>query len=368
MTTPDTPPLPRDMSGLVMDDVYHAYEDNAVVRGVSLNVGAGEVACLLGPSGCGKTTLLRLAAGLETLQQGQISLACTVLADGTSGLQTPPEARRIGLMFQDYALFPHLTIIENVLFGIAPSNKERQTWARESLERIGLGHLADSYSHTLSGGQQQRVALLRALAPEPRVLLLDEPFSGMDVTLRASVREETLAILKETGVSACMVTHDPEEAMFMADRILIMNKGRIVQAGTPVETYFNPVNAFVANLFGPVNKLTGTVRSGQVETPLGRFPVADISDGTSVQIFIRPEGLLLTPAPDSPIPGARVGTILSARLLGRSSHVQVQCAQNENGMPAPIMQVRVPGVFQPPEGTSVAVGLDPDQVFIFPAE
>lgn len=357
----------RDMSGLVMEDVHHAYGGTEVVRGVSLSVGAGEVACLLGPSGCGKTTLLRLAAGLETLQKGRISLACTVLADGARGLQTPPEARRIGLMFQDYALFPHLTILENVLFGVPSGNRERRAWARDGLARIGLGALIDSYPHTLSGGQQQRVALLRALAPEPRVLLLDEPFSGMDVTLRASVREETLSILKETGVSACMVTHDPEEAMFMADRILIMNQGRIVQGGTPVETYFHPATAFVANLFGPVNRLSGTVRNGRATTPLGDFPVDGIAEGTRVHIFIRPEGLLLTPTDSTPAQGARVGAVLSARLLGRSSHVSVRCASAGAGADVPVMQARVPGVFLPAEGSAVTVGLDPDQVFIFPA-
>lgn len=355
------------IGGIAVDDLHHAYDGTEVVRGVSFKVEPGKLACLLGPSGCGKTTLLRLAAGLETVQQGRITIGETVVGDGAGHLQTPPERRGVGLMFQDYALFPHLTLMENVTFGLGPDAQHRRDWARRSLGRMGLGHLAEAYPHTLSGGQQQRVALLRALAPEPRVLLLDEPFSGMDVTLRASVREETLSILKETGVAAVMVTHDPEEAMFMADEILIMNEGRIVQAGAPVETYFNPANAFVANLFGPVNKLLGTVKNGHAETVLGSFATDGLADGTAVNVFIRPEGLKLAQVDTATADGERVATVLSARLLGRSSHVRLRCSDHEDGV-TPEMQARVPGVFLPEESSQVGVALDPRQVFIFPAE
>ena len=153
-------------------------------------------------------------------------------------------------MFQDYALFPHLNVFENVVFGLTENIPERRKWAEKALTRLDLAEYAESYPHILSGGQQQRVALLRSLAPEPRVLLLDEPFSGLDVTRRADVRSETRGFLKETGVATLMVTHDPEEAMFMADRILVMDQGRILQDGTPVQTYYQPQNAFVASFFG----------------------------------------------------------------------------------------------------------------------
>ncbi|MEQ9575581.1 MAG: ABC transporter ATP-binding protein [Rhodospirillales bacterium] len=257
MTAPATPPLAAasKADGLHMLNVSHAFGDNTVVSGVSVFVNPGELVCLLGPSGCGKTTLLRLAAGLETLQVGRITIGEDTVADGHGGAQMPPEKRNVGLMFQDFALFPHLTVYENIVFGLADKDRTRRDWARGTLATMGLGDYADTFPHTLSGGQQQRVALLRALAPAPRVLLLDEPFSGLDVNRRAQIRQDTFHILSRSGIATLMVTHDPEEAMFMADRILVMQHGRIVQSGTPVEIYFHPQTVFVAELFGPVNRL-----------------------------------------------------------------------------------------------------------------
>jgi len=259
----------------------------------------------------------------------------------------------------------------------------------------------------LSGGQQQRAALLRALAPEPRVLLLDEPFSGLDVTRRAQVREETLGLLKQTGVATLMVTHDPEEAMFMADRILVMVEGRIVQAGTPVETYFQPVDSFVAALFGPINQFSGVVEGGRILTPIGPFTASNLIDGTRADILVRPEGLRLAlpgettargyadpppfalpaadagpdanppasarPQPPQPTPmscrAAPVGActtparILSAHLLGRSSHVHLAANGLDNG--EIILHAQVPGVFLPAAGTEVTITVDPRQAFVF---
>jgi len=278
------------MSGLHLNNVSHAYDNrNPVLSGISVFVAPGELVCLLGPSGCGKTTLLRVAAGLELLQVGQVTIAEKVVAEGRDGLHVPPEKRGIGLMFQDYALFPHLNVFENVTFGLTENIPERRKWAEKALARMDLAEYAESYPHILSGGQQQRVALLRALAPEPRVLLLDEPFSGLDVTRRADVRAETLGFLKETGVATLMVTHDPEEAMFMADRILVMDQGRILQDGTPVQTYYQPQNAFVAALFGPVNRLRGKVKGNRVETPLGAFEAKNLDDGETVEIVCEPK-------------------------------------------------------------------------------
>jgi len=194
--------------GLHISNLSHDFDDLAVVRGVSVFVAPGEVVCLLGPSGCGKTTLLRVAAGLERLQRGHIHIGETIVADAASGMHTPPERRGIGLMFQDYALFPHLNARDNIRFGIGADTRERRQWIENALEIMDLRERANNFPHTLSGGQQQRVALLRALAPEPSVLFLDEPFSGLDVTRRANVRQQTLAILKETGVATLMVTHD----------------------------------------------------------------------------------------------------------------------------------------------------------------
>jgi iron(III) transport system ATP-binding protein len=287
-----------------------------------------------------------------------------VVAQG-GGKQTPPEARGVGLMFQDYALFPHLTIRDNVTFGISARAPERRTWVERGIERMGLGPFAETYPHTLSGGQQQRVALLRALAPGPRVMLLDEPFSGLDVGLRAQVRDDTLGLLKETGVATLMVTHDPEEAMLMADRLFIMNDGRIVQAGTPVEVYFQPTNAFVAQLFGPVNRLEGRALGGRVETPLGVFAAPGLADGAAVQILIRIEGLRAGPPGSAPPPdsGQPVAMrVLDARSLGRASVLHLAFGNGRLTLLA-----RVPGVFLPEPDQPVLVWTNPAQTFVFPA-
>lgn len=352
------------MTGLSLRDVSHAYDGHRVVRGISLAVEPGEVVCLLGPSGCGKTTLLRLAAGLETLQEGCIAIGERPVAVG-GGAQVPPEQRGVGLMFQDFALFPHLTIFDNVVFGLSEAAIERREWGRRVLERMGMASLANSYPHTLSGGQQQRVALLRALAPEPRVLLLDEPFSDLDANSRIQVREETLSLLKETRVATLMVTHDPEEAMFMADRILVMKAGAIIQSGTPRDIYFAPASSYVASLFGPVNRLAAKVSRGEVVTPLGRFPAGAFEEGRRTWVLVRPEAVRLTPCRGETGDGL-CGRVISARLLGGTSHVRVGCEAGDGGE-AIQLQARVPGVFLPDAGTRVRIAIDPAQAFVFAA-
>lgn len=346
---------------LKMDNVRHRFDGPEVVRGVSLELHAGEFLCLLGPSGCGKTTLLRLAAGLEHIQQGVVQLGGQTVGDA-KGRHVPPELRRVGLMFQDFALFPHLTVRQNICFGVKKMTRECRAWINQTAERMGIADLMAAYPHTLSGGQQQRVALVRALAPEPRALLLDEPFSGLDVTRRALVREETLALVQDTGIAAMMVTHDPEEAMFMADRILVMHEGRIVQAGSPAETYFSPANAYVAGLFGPVNRLCHTVRDGVVKTPLGNFVAAGMPDGAQVEILIRPEGVLINN--DDSTPGCNA-KVLSARLLGHVSHLRLvaECG-SADGLG---IQARVPGAFLPERGSHVRIRVDQEKAFVFPA-
>lgn len=353
------------MTGLRLDGVSHAYGTHEVVRDVSFAVHPGELVCLLGPSGCGKTTLLRLAAGLESAQRGRIIIEDRIVADAETGLHVPPEHRGVGLMFQDFALFPHLTILENITFGLPESAGERRQWSRDMLERMNLASLAKTYPHTLSGGQQQRVALLRALAPEPRVLLLDEPFSDLDSNSRTQVREETLALLKETRVATLMVTHDPEEAMFMADRILVMRNGAIAQAGAPREIYFQPCSAFVAGLFGPANRLRGVVRRGHVETPLGAFDAPGLDEGCPARILIRPEAVSLTRCVIADTAGIQ-GRVTSARLLGRSSYIRVCCC-DEATQEEVHLQARVPGVFLPEDGTTVSVRIDEERVFVFDA-
>lgn len=354
---------------LDLEGIAHRYDIEVVVRDVSLSVGRGEVVCLLGPSGCGKTTVLRLAAGLETLQQGVIRIAGRIVAG--EGRNDPPEARGVGIVFQDYALFPHLTVEQNVRFGVARSaiGRAPADAARETLALVGMSGFAAAYPHMLSGGQQQRVALARALAPKPPVLLLDEPFSGLDARLRDTVRDEALHILKESGTAVMMVTHDPEEAMFMADRIAVMQDGGIEQVGAPSEIYFAPASAFVAGFLGDVNRLSGKVEDGAVKTPFGMVPAGGISDGTAVELLIRPEALQLrktAPGEDHPATAAKV---LAARLLGRTSlvHLCMKGGSVSGDGHHLHLHSRMPGRYLPEESEIVAVELDRSLAFVFPA-
>ncbi|MGE0714752.1 MAG: ABC transporter ATP-binding protein, partial [Alphaproteobacteria bacterium] len=333
--------------GLALEGIGHAYDGVVAIHDLSIAVAAGEVVCLLGPSGCGKTTALRVAAGLERLQRGRVSIAGRVVA-GARG-ELPPEARGVGLVFQDYALFPHLCVRENVAFGLrALGAGERRRRAMEALERVGMADFAEMWPHTLSGGQQQRVALARALAPEPPVMLLDEPFSGLDTRLRDQVRDQTLHILKESGAATLLVTHDPEEAMFMADRIAVMRAGRLEQLGTPTELYFAPANAFVCAFFGDVNRIEGVVAAGGVATPFGTVPAPGLRDGAAIEVLIRPEAIRL-----SAIAGERpaaVARVAAARMLGRSSMIQIDMGdRHEDGDDAQRRHLhsRMPGRFLP---------------------
>lgn len=347
---------------LRLEQVSHHYGPVRAVDSCSLDVGAGEVVCLVGPSGCGKTTLLRVAAGLEPLQAGTVRLGNEVVA--MPGRSVPPEGRGIGFVFQDYALFPHLDVRANVAFGIPQLDAaERRRRVEEALMRVGMGSHAASWPHQLSGGQQQRVALARALAPQPRIILLDEPFSGLDAQMRQQIRHETLHLLRETGIAALMVTHDPEEAMFMGDRIAVMRGGRIVQCGTPDSLYLEPVDAFVAGFLGEVNRLLGTVRGGRVETVLGAFAASGHAEGTLVEVLVRPEALGLanghggTPACN--------GEVFYARFLGRSSLIDVAV----EGRHGPLrIHARVPGRVLPAPGTRVGLANLTGEAFIFPAE
>ncbi len=352
------------MSILEFDHVSHAYDGNAALDDVSFTLNKGEMICLLGPSGCGKTTLLRLAAGLEVLQHGRIGMAGKTIADAGTGLCTAPEKRHIGLCFQDFALFPHLSVMSNIMFGVTGNVAERKRWALDMLAKLGLEGRAEDYPHMLSGGQQQRVALLRALAPGPGVILLDEPFSSLDTNLRAQTREETLALIKTTGSAAMMVTHDAEEAMFMADRILVINKGRIVQTGAPAEIYSRPVSPFAASLFGPVNRLDGVVRNGRAETNLGAFAAPGHSEGAPVQVLIRPEGL--TPVPEAdPQTSPCTAQIVSAHFLGGVSHLHL-CQKGSSELLHIDCQARVPGTFLPRPGANIAFKVDSAYVYVFP--
>ncbi|MGO2131829.1 MAG: ABC transporter ATP-binding protein [Halomonas sp.] len=355
-----------------MRNIRHSYDgdsDHSAVEHVDLEVYQGEVVCLLGPSGCGKTTLLRIVAGLERVQQGSVTLNGKVV--GQAGMRhLPPEKRNVGLAFQESALFPHLSVLENVVFGLESlPARERKQRAMSLLEQLGMERFAQEYPHTLSGGQQQRVALARALAPSPQLMLLDEPFSSLDARLRDQIRDDTLHVLKDVGAGALLVTHDPEEAMFMADRIALMREGRIVQIGTPQELYCTPNDPFVVRFFGEVNELSGVVWQGRVITPVGEVDARGLEDGTLVRVMVRPEALCvktLDQAPASDHADERNSHVLMARLLGRTSLVHI-CAHGDDGDETH-MHARVPGVFLPCEGQPISLDLDCSQVFVFPVE
>ena len=352
------------MSALSFDHVSHAFGALVAVDDLSLAVEPGELVCLLGPSGCGKTTALRIAAGLERVQQGQIRLDGRVVADPK--VAVPTEDRSIGLVFQDYALFPHLSVADNVAFGLRRlSGESRRARVREVLSQVGMVDAAGTFPHTLSGGQQQRVALARALAPKPRVMLLDEPFSGLDSQLRNQIRDQTLHVLKESGAATLMVTHDPEEAMFMADRVALMRAGRLIQVGRPTELYFAPADAFVASFFGEINLLRGTIEHGRVATPFGDLAAHGLADGTAVEVLIRPEALHLSKKTPAMAAGeGKAARVMAARMLGRSSLVHLS-VDGANGQDLHL-HARIPGRYLPKEDELLAVDLDPSQVFVFP--
>lgn len=258
-----------------------------VLEGLSLRVEAGELVTLLGPSGCGKTTTLRLIAGLETPDTGSIRIA----GREVTAPPLPPERRGVGLVFQDYALFPHLTVLGNVCFGLhALPRAARVARARETLALVGLTVFESRLPHQLSGGQQQRVALARALAPRPALLLLDEPFSNLDAQLRHSTRQEVRAILRRSGTTTLLVTHDQEEALAFSDRLLVMRAGQVEQVGPPQEVYARPRTAFVANFLGRSNLLSGTAVGLTARTALGDVPLAEAAQGP-VLVSVRPEHL-----------------------------------------------------------------------------
>ena len=290
------------MTQLELNGVIQRYGKTTIVDGVNFRLEAGQIACLLGPSGCGKTTLLRCIAGFEDIADGEIRLHGEVVS--RSGARIAPEKRRIGMVFQDYALFPHLTIEQNVAFGLNHiSQEEAGLRVRQLLATVGLSGQGSKYPHELSGGQQQRVALARALAPRPALILLDEPFSNLDVGLRERLSVEVREILKREGSTAIMVTHDQNEAFAMADEIGIMHNGRIQQWDSPYNLYHRPTNRFVADFIGQGVLVAGVVGEGnsvrmELGTLISDTPVechescAHCEDGCTVDILLRPDDIV----------------------------------------------------------------------------
>jgi iron(III) transport system ATP-binding protein len=335
--------------------VTHRYGATPAVSDFSLDITPGEIVSLVGPSGCGKTTLLRLAAGVERPSAGTILINEREVAGGSF---EPPERRGVGLMFQDFALFPHLSNLANVMFGLkSMPNAEAEREARAALDRVGLAKYADLYPHMLSGGEQQRVALARAVAPRPSVLLMDEPFSGLDRRLRDQVRGEILHVLRESRVTCVIVTHDAEEAMLLADRIALMRTGRLVQEGEPRALYREPVDLFAARLFCELNEIPAVVHDGVAVSAAGRFPAPNLAEGSGAVVAIRPQGISLRPT----------GTGLAGRLESRRFLGEVeQITLTVNGIAEPLMARVRERVYLPPR-SEVGVAIDPAEVLVFAA-
>lgn len=320
------------------------------LRDVSLDVARGEVVCLLGPSGSGKSTLLRLVAGIERPSAGRVAIDGVEVAGPRTFVE--PEDRHVGIVFQDYALFPHLTVAANVAFG---AGRERETIAG-LLERLGIERLAHNYPHELSGGERQRVALARAMAPRPRLLLMDEPFSSLDTQLRDAVRVHTLQFLRESGMTTVIVTHDPNEALRIADRIALLDDGRLVQLGTPEELYRSPRSLFAARFFGRVAALPGTVANNRLETPIASFPAAQLAFGTSAIACIRPQHWTIASEPTG-----LAGHVVASEFCGdgRQIFVHVDCIAEPVALLVPQDRTSA-GLLAP--GATVHLKIHADQV------
>ena len=358
---------PKSHPRLEIRNIHRYFDGRAVVDDVSLQIQAGQVTCLLGPSGCGKSTTLRMIAGVEMQDSGEIYVDGKLICNTV--FRVPPERREIGLMFQDFALFPHLSVADNVAFGLKGSKDEKRLRVEELLQKVSLTRFIDDYPHQLSGGEQQRVALARALAPRPRIMLMDEPFSGLDNRLRDGIRDETLTLLKEEDTAVLLVTHEPEEAMRMADEIALMRGGKIVQQGAPYNVYTRPSDKASVAFFSDINVLKSQVNGALADTPFGQFLAPGIADRTDVDIVFRPQHVRIDfdRAGRGPLPTATDGVparavVKRARYLGHESLVEFQMDYDGS-----VLKVTVPRVFLPEVGRVMWLTVPRNRCFVFPA-
>jgi putative spermidine/putrescine transport system ATP-binding protein len=347
---------PRAGIEVRLEDLTRRYAGVTALDGLSLTMAPGELVALLGPSGCGKTTALRLLAGLEEADGGRVVIA------GKDVTNVPANKREIGMVFQAYSLFPHMTAMQNVEFGMqlhdvdAPERRKR---AGDMLDLVGLSAHVNKYANQMSGGQQQRVALARALAIEPKVLLLDEPLSALDAKVRSRLRDEIRRVQLEVGITTLFVTHDQEEALAIADRVGVMNAGRIEQLGPPTTIYSRPATSFVAEFVGLTNRLAGTVKGGEVEVRGTRLPLVkpDSTEGPAIAL-VRPEAVSVVSDGDMS-PGPLTGSVISTVFLGATSRVSVDL-----GDVTVLAQMPTSDVGAITAGTKVRLSLRTDPVLI----
>jgi putative spermidine/putrescine transport system ATP-binding protein len=339
-----------------LEDLRRKYATTTALDGLSLTIAPGELVALLGPSGCGKTTALRLLAGLEEADSGR------VIIGGEDVTGVPANRRNVGMVFQAYSLFPHMTAQQNLEFGLQLHKvgvDERRKRAKDMLELVGLSAHANKFAHQLSGGQQQRVALARALAIQPQVLLLDEPLSALDAKVRSRLRDEIRRVQLEVGITTLFVTHDQEEALAIADRVGVMQSGRLEQLGPPTEIYSRPATPFVAEFVGLTNRMRGTVRDGVVDVRGARIPLVDphVADGPATAL-VRPEAVSLVSNGETS-EGPLVGKVIAVAFLGAMSRVTVDL-----GDATVLAQLDTSAASHHPAGTKVRLELRPDPVLI----
>ncbi|WP_419195959.1 ABC transporter ATP-binding protein [Cognatishimia activa] len=361
-------PVLKTPPRLEVRNLFRSFGARNVVDGVSLSIEPGQVTCLLGPSGCGKSTTLRMIAGVDMQSRGEIYVDGNLICDTV--FRIPPERRQIGLMFQDFALFPHMSVADNVAFGLKDGAENKRKRVEELLEKVGLSWAIDESSHHLSGGEQQRVALARALAPRPRIMLMDEPFSGLDNRLRDGIRDETLALLKEEDTAVLLVTHEPEEALRMADEIALMRNGKIVQQGSPYNIYHAPVDRDAMAFFSDINIICGRSNGAMTQTLFGEFLTPGIAEGTDVEIAIRPQHLHLDfyrdgsgMNPTEAFGQAAVGKVERARFMGTESLLEMRMEADGT-----LLKATVPNVLLPPIGTRFMLSFRRNRCFVFPVK
>jgi iron(III) transport system ATP-binding protein len=345
---------------LDVKNLHHSYGEIEALNNLSFSIKNSSIVSVLGPSGCGKTTLIRVIAGLESVQKGEIFIEDAIVANNQ--LNTPPEKRPISYVFQDFALFPHMTVLENISFA-AGSRKNKKQLIDQVIQLAKVDNFLQKYPHSLSGGEQQRVALARSIAVQPKLLLLDEPFSDLDINLKREIIDDTLHLINSLESSALVVTHNAEEAMFLSDMIIVMDQGKIVQVGTPHQIYFHPVNQYVASLFGETNIFETTVQNNQCNTPLGSIEVNNLKDNQIVNVVIRPEAIKLSQE-KSPLLNPNTGVVVDSKFLGNSAiiHMTVNDQFNQKHH----IHSKVLGNFLPPAASSVSITLDKSHIFIFP--
>ncbi len=339
---------------LRLNSVSWINDGKRILDNISFSLYPGEVLCLLGDSGCGKTSLLRIISGLNRQDSGDIYINEAPISNPKKNM--PPESRPVSMIFQDYALFPHMTVYQNISYGLKDlTKKQKKIKIEKVLTDLGLIQYSKKYPHELSGGEQQRVALARATAPEPIILLMDEPFSGLDRSLREYIREETISVLKNSESAVILVTHDPEEAMLMGDRIALMRGGEIIQIGSNDELIFQPVSDYTVSTFSNVNTYNTTVWSNKAKTPFGDFNAKNIEDGDEVKVLIRDQAFDLTKPSKK-----NCYIVKQIDFTGENTRIQLSPADSSD-----IVKITVPGISSVKINDSIGLTVDDRFVHIF---